>query len=136
MVENAEKTGNRIAKVLGDGACDSKDNFSYLYYDKEILPAIKICKTSSVNTDCYPRRKSVLVQMYNLMLWNLGIICGERWSIEGVFLSFKRFFGEHVMATKYCNMVKELEIKALLYNLFEHMITKCLMNNESLSSVD
>lgn len=118
LIEHAEKQGNKITKVLADGAYDSKDNFSYLYYDKEILPAIKVRKTSSIHTDCYPRRKSVLAQLYNLDLWKLGVRYGDRWNVEGVFSSFKRFFSEHVMAHKYSNMAKELEIKASLYNLF------------------
>ncbi len=117
-VEQAEKNGSRITKVPGDGAYDSKDNFSYCYYDKEAMPAIKVRKTSSVKTDCYPRRKSVLAQLYDLTLWKLSVSYGDRWSVEGVFSSFKRFFGEYVMAHKFCNMAKELEIKASLYNLF------------------
>ena len=105
--------------MLADGAYDSKDNFPYCYYDKEALPAIKVRETSSVKTDCYPRRKSVLAQLYNLDLWKIGVSYGDRWSVEGgVFPSFKRFFGEHVMAHKFCNMVKELYIKSSLYNLF------------------
>ena len=118
LIEQVEKNGNKIVKVLADGAYDSKDNFSYCYYDKEILPAIKVRKTSSIHTDCYPRRKSVLAQLYNLDLWKHGVIYGDRWIVESVFSSFKRFFGEHVMAHKYSNMIKELELKVALYNLF------------------
>ena len=68
LAEHAERNGNKISRVLGYGAYDSKDNFSYLYCDKEMLSAIKVRKTSSVKTDCYPRRKSVLARLYNLML--------------------------------------------------------------------
>ncbi len=57
---------------------DCKDNFSYCYYDKEILPAIKVRKTSSINTNCYPRRKSVLAQLYNLDLWKISVRYGDR----------------------------------------------------------
>lgn len=117
-VEQAEKNGNKIVKILADGAYDSKNNFSYCYYDREILPAIKVRKTSSIHADCYPRRKSVLAQLYNLDLWKLGVSYGDRWIVESVFSSFKRFFGGHVMAHKFCNMVKELELKVALYNLF------------------
>ena len=57
---------------------DCKDNFSYCYYDKEILPAIKVRKTSSINTNCYPKRKSVLTQLYNLDLWKISVRYGDR----------------------------------------------------------
>ena len=73
---------------------DCKDNFSYCYYDKKILPAIKVRKTSSINTNCYPRRKSVLTQLYNLDLWKISVRYGDRWIVECVFSSFRRFFGE------------------------------------------
>ena len=97
LVEQAEKNGNKIAKVLADGAYDSKDDFSYCYYDKEMLPAIKVRKTSTIHTDCHPRRKSVLAQLCNLDLWNLGVSYGDGWIAESVFSSFKRFFGESML---------------------------------------
>ena len=119
LVEQAEKNGSKIARVLADGAAyDSKDDFSYCYYDKETLPAIKVRKTSSIRTDCHPRRKSVLARLYNLDLWKLGVSYGDGWVAESAFSSFKRLFGEHVMARRYSNMVRELELKAALYNLF------------------
>jgi len=61
------------------------------------LPAIKVRENSSINTDCYPRRKSVLAQLYNLDLWKIMVSYGDRWFVEGVFSAFKRMFGEHVI---------------------------------------
>ena len=43
---------------------------------------------------------------------------GKRWVAEIFFSSFKRIFGEYVKARKFENMVNELVIKAVLYNLF------------------
>ncbi|MGB8032553.1 MAG: transposase, partial [Nitrososphaeraceae archaeon] len=43
---------------------------------------------------------------------------GHRWMTETVFSSMKRMFGEHVSARKFPNMVKEIFIKAALYNIF------------------
>ena len=37
---------------------------------------------------------------------------------ETVFSSVKRTFGEYVSARKYSNMVKEMMLKASLYNMF------------------
>jgi hypothetical protein len=34
----------------------------------------------------------------------------------------KRMFGENIMAKKYPNMVKEMLLKASLYNMFSKMI--------------
>ena len=73
----------------------TKDNFSYLYHGN-IIPGIKTRKNSSVTTDCYPRRKAVLAQMYNYDLQKNSVSYGDRWIVEGVFSAFKRMFGEHV----------------------------------------
>ena len=115
LVEQSKQFGN-VTKTLADGAYDTKDNFSYLYYDNDILPAIKTRKNSSVVTDCYPRRKSVLAQLYNLDLWKLSVSYGDRWIVEGVFSVFKRIFGEHVTSHKRENMIHELKMKVCLYN--------------------
>ena len=118
LVEQAEKNGSKIVRVLADGAYDSKDDFSCCYYDRGMLPAIKVRKTSSMHTDCHPRRKSVLARLYDLDPWKLGVSYGDGWIVESAFSSFKRLFGEHVMARRYSNMVRELELKVALYNLF------------------
>ncbi len=115
LVEQSKQFGN-VTKTLADGAYDTKDNFSYLYYDNDILPAIKTRKNSSVVTDCYPRRKSVLAQLYNLDLWKLSVSYGDRWIVEGAFSVFKRMFGEHVTSHKRENMIHELKMKVCLYN--------------------
>jgi hypothetical protein len=46
---------------------------------------------------------------------------GYRWVAETVFSSIKRTFGEHVTARKFHNMVKEILLKAALYNMFNRM---------------
>jgi IS5 family transposase len=114
LVEQSKQSGN-VTKVLADGAYDTKDCFSYLYHDN-ITPGIKTRKNSSVNTNCYPRRKSVLAQLCNLDLWKNSVRYGDRWIIEGVFSTFKRMFGEHVTSHKRENMIHELKMKVCLYN--------------------
>ena len=69
LIEHAEKRGNKITKVLAGGAYDSKDNFPYLYYNKEILPAIKVRKTSSINAGCYPVCSGTTVQFGIVEAW-------------------------------------------------------------------
>jgi hypothetical protein len=114
LVAQASQKGN-VVKVLADGAYDSENNFSYLYHNTNALPA-KVRKTSSIKTKCYPRKKSVLAQIFNYELWRNSVSYGDRWIVECVFSTFKRMFGEYVMAHKRKYMIKELKVE--LYNLF------------------
>ena len=114
LVEESKQFGNVIT-TLADGAYDTKDDFSYLYHE-DITAGIKTRKNSSVNTDCYPRRKSVLAQLFNLTLWMHSVSYGDRWIVESVFSAFKRMFGEHVTSHKRENMIHELKMKVCLYN--------------------
>ena len=41
---------------------------------------------------------------------------GQRWIIETVFSCIKRTFGEYIYSIKFKNMVKEMILKASLYN--------------------
>ena len=59
LVQQSKQFGT-VTKTLADGAYDTKDDFSYLYYDNGIIPAIKTRKNCPISTDCYPRRKAVL----------------------------------------------------------------------------
>ena len=46
---------------------------------------------------------------------------GYRWMAESAFSSIKRVFGEHISSIKWGNIVKELLLKASIYNLFMAM---------------
>lgn len=50
--------------------------------------------------------------------WKGRVGYGMRWMAESAFSSLKRTFGEHVTARKFPNMVREMMLKAALYNLF------------------
>jgi len=65
---------------------------------------------------CNPRRKVVLQQLKNFERWKSKVNYGSRWIAETVFSSLKRVFGEYVSAKKFPNMVKEMILKASLYN--------------------
>ena len=114
LVEQSKQSGN-VTKALADGAYDTKDDFSYLYYEG-ITPGIKTKRNSSVNTDCYPRRKAVLAQLFNCKLWKSSVSYGDRRIAESVFSAFKRMFGEHVTSHKRKFMIHELKMKVCLYN--------------------
>jgi hypothetical protein len=98
-------------------AYDSKNN-SHLYYN-DIIPGIKVRKNSSgLSRGCYPRKVSVISQLTNYQYWKDSVRYGKRCIVESVFSVPTRVFGEHVMAYKRQNMVKELELKIALYNQF------------------
>ena len=56
--------------------------------------------------------------MKNFEKWKDSVSYGYRWITETIFSSVKRTFGEYVSARKYSNMVKEMMLKASLYNMF------------------
>jgi hypothetical protein len=56
--------------------------------------------------------------MKNFEKWKDSVSYGYRSITETVFSSIKRTFGEYISARKYPNMVKEMMLKASLYNMF------------------
>jgi hypothetical protein len=74
LVGDVISKNNNIQKVLADGAYDSKDNFKYLDGLK-ITPVIKVRKNSSIknNTNCTPRKLSVIQQLDDLKRWKTWI---------------------------------------------------------------
>lgn len=110
---------NTLKRVIADGAYDNNENFRYLS-DNNIQAAIKVRRNSSYNrsTSCLSRRRAVLCQLKNFERWKTRVRYGSRWMAETVFSSLKRTFGEYVTARRFPNMVKEMALKASLYNLF------------------
>lgn len=64
-----------------------------------------------------PRRIAVVEQLGNAS-WKKMKGYGFRWMVESAFPSVKRMFGEYLSSTKWGNNVKELFLKASIYNLF------------------
>jgi hypothetical protein len=63
------------------------------------------------------RNLSVLAQRNNLQKWKDSVSYGQRWIVETVFSTMKRMFdGEYVYSVKFDKMVKEMTLKASLYN--------------------
>ncbi|MGC1927349.1 MAG: transposase [Candidatus Nitrosopolaris sp.] len=81
---------------------------------------MKVRKNSSYDRSigCYPGKRDVLKQLKNFKKWKAKVRYGSRWVAETVFSSLKRMFGEDVSAKKFPSMVKEMMLKASLYNLF------------------
>ncbi len=112
---------NNLKGILADGMYDSNNNFRYLSKN-HIKPGIKTRSNSKVkSTNCHTRNMSVVRQQTNLKRWKHSVSYGHRWIAETAFSSIKRMFGEHVTARKFSNMVKEIFLKAALYNMFSRM---------------
>lgn len=123
LVKQAMKNAS-IGKVIADGAYDSRNNFRFLS-DNNIEPVIKVRKNASLHArGCMPRKLSVVEQKENFDGWKKKHGYGYRWIAESAFSAFKRMFGEHVRAVRWKNMVKELMLKASIYNMFISMNPK------------
>lgn len=109
-----------LDRVIADGAYDSKANFRMLA-NRSIDPLIRVRKNASLKSGgCMPRRFAVIFQLGNPD-WRRGSGYGYRWMVESAFSSIKRVFGEYICAVKWPNIVKELVLKASIYNLFMKM---------------
>jgi transposase len=119
LVEDIIKSNeiSSIDKLFADGAYDGNDIFRCLA-DNGILPCIKVRKTAKVKlkTSHILRNLAVISQKNDLQGWKDSVSYGKRWIVETVFSSIKRTFGEYVYSVKFENMVKEMMLKASLYN--------------------
>jgi len=104
---------------LADGAYDSRDNFRYLA-EKGIEACIKVRRGSSMKArGCTPRKLAAIEQLNEG--WKRRHGYGMRWMAESAFSCMKRVFGEHVRSVRWRSMVKELILKAYIYNMFTSM---------------
>jgi hypothetical protein len=120
LVDDITIKQNKIVNTaIMDGSYDSNKNFQFLSF-KGIGPAIKVRKNSRCRkTNHYIRNKTVNMQKNNLQEWKDSVRYGQRWIVETVFSCIKRLFGEYVTAIRFENMIKEILLKASLYNWFQ-----------------
>lgn len=118
LVKEASKK-NKIQKVYGDTAYDSRKNFNLLN-DLDIEPAIKIRKNATIKSlGCYLRKQeALLVRKLGLDGWKKEKNYGKRWIAEIVFSSFKRVLGETLQSRKFLCQKAEASLKVMLYNKF------------------
>lgn len=111
----------RVTRVTADGAYDSREIFSYPDR-KGIEPVIKVGKDASTHSlGCVPRKLAVLEQKRDYDRWKKRHGYGSRARVECAISSFKRTFGEHISAVKWENVVRELMVKASVYNPFTRL---------------
>lgn len=121
LVDRSSRNFN-VKGVIGDGAYDSRHNFNLLDR-KGIEPIIKIRRNAVKRSrGCPSRKKALIMQRRGKEEWRRKY--GLRWIAESVFSWIKRVFGEYVTARKLENMVREIIMKAFIYNLFIGMIGK------------
>lgn len=122
LVEDASQNVH-VSKVIADGIYDSKGNFRYLA-GRGIEPVIPVRRNSSRKAGgCMPRKLVAQEYLQDPKAWKRRHGYGQRWMVETAFSSFKRIFGEHVTSHKWKNMIRELYLKANLYNLFIALTT-------------
>jgi IS5 family transposase len=120
LVDDITIKQNKVVETaVMDVAYDSNENFQFLSF-KGIQPAIKVRKNAKCRkTNHYLRNKNVQSQKTNLQQWKDSVNYGQRWIVETVFSCIKRMFGEYVTAIRFENMIKEIILKASLYNWFQ-----------------
>jgi hypothetical protein len=120
LIDDITMNQNKVVDaMIADGSYDNNKNFQYLSF-KGINPIIKVRKNSRCRkTNHYLRNKTVKMQKDNLENWKDSVSYGKRWIVETVFSCIKRMFGEYITAIRFENMVKEIILKASLYNLFQ-----------------
>lgn len=117
LVRQAAKHGP-ISTLIGDGAYDSRQIFSFLD-ERGITPVIKIRRNSSLKSrGCYSRKVAVISQLADYSKWCDSVSYGRRWIVESAFSAIKRMFGEEVRSRRRRNMIQEMKLKILLYNQF------------------
>ena len=100
LIEDITIKQNKIVNtVIADGSYDNNNNFQFLSFNG-IKPAIKVRKNSRCRkTNHYLRNKTVKMQKNNLQQWKVSV--------------------DYVTAIRFENMIKEIMLKASLYNLFQ-----------------
>ena len=120
----------RVKKVLADSAYDSRDVFEFLK-ENGIEAGIKPRKVETVAKGwvdlkgrkpsvkargSIARKKEVIAYSIDPDGWKEEKEYGMRWMVETVFSVFKRMFGEYARSKKFEYMIKEMIIKAHIYN--------------------
>ena len=100
---------------------DSAYNYSRVYdalEAKGIEPSIKPKRnnTGEYCKSALMRREIKLFRFLGYERWRILKRFGERWAVETTFSVFKSVFGEHVMSREWRYILRELQLKVVLYN--------------------
>ena len=139
-IENSSNVKKSEELLVGaDGAYDTNDNFKECE-KKNVIPIIPVRKNFSPKTKGNKLRKeqgllqlghcemnAENIKMFdglteqqrkeNQKQWKKDIGYGRRWTVEIAISTFKRILGENVSARVWCNVVREIKFKVMIYNL-------------------
>lgn len=103
---------------MADGEYDFNESFKCLEESK-IQPEIKARKKSIISSKNASIRNKEVRSQKDFPRWKRKRKYLKRWVVETAFSSMKRTYREHVSATRFQNMVKEMVLKVSLHNLLE-----------------
>ncbi len=139
-IENSPNvTSSEKLHVGCDGAYDSNDNFDECE-KRNVIPIIPIRKNFSGKAkgstarkkqgfmqlgNCKMNRKNVKMfnhltneqKIQNRNKWKIRVGYGRRQSAEIAISTFKRVLGENISARVWCNVIREIKFKVMIYNL-------------------
>ncbi len=116
LVDDASQKG-KITKVYADSAYDSMANFNLLN-SLNAEAAIKPRKNSSRRSKgSYLRVRTVRAFLSDPEKWKDSVSYGLRWIVEACNSTMKRTLGEYVAAIDPIQMVQEMKVKCLTYNI-------------------
>lgn len=115
---NVESKGGRLIRVCADKGYDSNKNFNFVE-KLGITPAINIRAPWKISfRSKNPRKKygRIMVEL-GYDVWREMFGYGDRLMVETFFSKFKREYGECVRARKKENIIQEVMLRCVVYNL-------------------
>ena len=112
--------GYDVGEFFGDGSFDKNSLFDICDF-YQIDPKIKIRK-NAVHDDEGSWKRNTELKKYKKMgykKWSRKNKYGKRWSVEGVFSSVKRIFGDRVRSKNLENMCAETQRRFWAYQLMK-----------------
>ena len=85
------------------------------------------CKTNLKNVKMF-NQLTDKQKLENQNKWKKDISYGRRWSAEIAFSTWKRILGENISARVWCNVIREIKFKVMIYNLMIDTVLEQEMN--------
>jgi hypothetical protein len=107
----------RVDIVLADGGYDTRHCFNTIT-EIGATPGIPVRRNATTrNRWCPSRKKAVIAQQQNLMLWKEKVQYRMRCVVESIFSGLKRRFGEHLFSIKERFRRTEMWLRTILWNV-------------------
>jgi transposase len=107
----------RVDVILADGGYDTRECFNAIT-DVGATPGIPVRRNAIAKSHgCYSRRKAVLAQQHDYLLWKEQVQYRMRCVVESIFSGLKRRFGEHLFSLKEQFRKVEMWLRTILWNV-------------------